>query len=65
MRPAPSAGNAKPWKLIMADDTEIKDRVARATFSQTFSLSQTAAEAPVIAAATLGKHSVLAQWLAG
>jgi hypothetical protein len=49
----------------MADDTEIKDRVARATFSQTFSLSQTAAEAPVIAAATLGKHSVLAQWLAG
>jgi nitroreductase len=66
VRLAPSASNTQPWKLILVDDAEIKDRVARATFSKTFSFNQFAAEAPVIAVLTVEKHSVLTQvvgWL--
>jgi nitroreductase len=59
VRPAPSVSNAQSWNLILVDDTEIKDRVARATFSKTFSLNQFAAEAPAIAVLTLEKHSLL------
>jgi nitroreductase len=68
VRMAPSASNTQPWKLILVDDAEIKDRVARATFSKTFSFNQFAAEAPVIAVLTVEKHSVLTQvvgWLKG
>jgi nitroreductase len=61
VRLAPSASNTQPWKLILVDDAEIKDRVARATFSKTFSFNQFAAEAPVIAVLTVEKHSVLTQ----
>jgi len=66
VRMAPSASNAQPWKLILVDDAEIKERVARATFSKTFSFNQFAMEAPVIAVLTVEKHSVLTQvvgWL--
>ena len=68
VRMAPSASNTQPWKLILVDDAEIKDRVARATFSKTFSFNQFTAEAPVIAVLTVEKHSVLTQvvgWLKG
>src|ERR1035437_6693719 len=66
VRLAPSASNTQPWKLIEVDDAEIKDRVARATFSKTVSFNQFAMEAPVIAVLTVEKHSVLTQvvgWL--
>ena len=66
VRMAPSASNTQPWKLILVDDPAIKDRVARATFSKTFSFNQFTAEAPVIAVLTVEKHSVLTQvvgWL--
>ena len=68
VRLAPSASNTQPWKLILVDDAEIKDRVARATFSKTFSFNQFTAEAPVIAVLAVEKHSVLTQvvgWLKG
>jgi nitroreductase len=66
VRLAPSASNTQPWKLIMVDDAAIKDRVARATFSNVFSFNQFAVEAPVIAVLTVENHSVLTQvvgWL--
>ena len=66
VRMAPSASNAQPWKLILVEDPEIKDRVARATFSKTFSFNQFAMEAPVIAVLAVEKHSLLTQvvgWL--
>jgi nitroreductase len=66
VRLAPSASNTQPWKLILVDDAQIKDQVARATFSKTFSFNQFTAEAPVIAVLTVEKHSVLTQvvgWL--
>jgi nitroreductase len=66
VRLAPSASNTQPWKLILVDDPAIKERVARATFSKTFSFNQFAMEAPVIAVLAVEKHSVLTQvvgWL--
>jgi len=63
---APSASNTQPWKLILVDDAAVKEQVARATFSKTFSFNQFAMEAPVIAVLTVEKHSVLTQvvgWL--
>ncbi|MGD0294139.1 MAG: nitroreductase family protein [Terracidiphilus sp.] len=61
VRMAPSASNAQPWKLILVDDAAIKERVARATFSKTFSFNQFAMEAPVIAVLAVEKHSMLTQ----
>ena len=49
VRLAPSASNAQPWKLIVVDDPELRDRVARATFSRAVSFNRFALEAPVIA----------------
>ncbi len=66
VRMAPSASNTQPWKLILVDDPAIKEQVAHATFSKTFSFNQFTMEAPVIAVLTVEKHSVLAQvvgWL--
>ena len=66
VRMAPSASNTQPWKLIMVDDAEIKERVARATFSNMISFNQFTLEAPVIAVLTVEKHSVTTQmvgWL--
>jgi nitroreductase len=66
VRMAPSASNTQPWKLILVDDPEIKEQVAKATFSKAFSFNQFTMEAPVIAVLAVEKHSVLTQvvgWL--
>ncbi len=67
VRMAPSASNTQPWKLILVDDPAIKEQVARATFSKTFSFNQFTMDAPVIAVLAVEKHSVLTQvvgWMA-
>ncbi len=61
VRMAPSASNTQPWKLILVDEPEIKERVARATFSGAVPFNKFALEAPVIAVLTVEKHSVLTQ----
>jgi nitroreductase len=61
VRMAPSASNTQPWKLILVEDAAVKERVARATFSKTFSFNQFTMEAPVIAVLAVEKHSVLTQ----
>lgn len=66
VRLAPSASNAQPWKLIIVDDPTLKDRVARATFSQSVSFNKFAPEAPVIVVLTIEKAPMLTQiggWL--
>jgi len=45
-RLAPSATNRQPWKFIIIDDEEIKQKLARASFHQTF-----IKEAPLVIAA--------------
>jgi nitroreductase len=58
---APSACNSQPWKLILVDEPELKDKVARATFSKTVSFNKFAIQAPVIAVLVIEKAKLVAQ----
>jgi nitroreductase len=58
---APSACNSQPWKLIIVDEPELKNKVARATFNKAISFNQFAIEAPVIAVLIIEKAKLIAQ----
>jgi len=58
---APSACNSQPWKIIMVDDPQLKNEVARATFSKTISFNRFAIQAPVIAVLVIEKAKLIAQ----
>lgn len=58
---APSACNSQPWKLIIVNKPELKDEVAKATFSKTVSFNKFALEAPVIAVFVLEKAKLVAR----
>jgi nitroreductase len=47
-RLAPSAENVQPWRFLVIDDPELKDRFAAAAFSGIYSFSRFAAKAPVL-----------------
>jgi nitroreductase len=55
VRLAPSACNSQPWKLILVNDPELKNRVAATTFSRTVSFNRFALQAPVIAVLVVEK----------
>lgn len=61
VRLAPSASNSQPWKLIIVDDQEIKNRVAHATYSTLISFNKFAPQAPVIAVITIEKPKLVTQ----
>jgi len=61
VRLAPSASNAQPWKLIIVDDPQLRERVARATFSRAVSFNRFALEAPVIAVFVIEKAGLVTQ----
>lgn len=61
VRLAPSASNSQPWKLIIVDEPELRNRVARATFSRTISFNKFAPDAPVIAVLTVERPRVITQ----
>ena len=66
VRLAPSASNAQPWKLIVVDDPQLRERVARATFSRAVSFNRFALKAPVIAVFVIEKAGLVTQvgaWL--
>lgn len=58
---APSACNSQPWKLIIVDEPELKEQVARATFNDIISFNRFALEAPVIAVLVIEKAKLIAQ----
>jgi len=58
---APSACNSQPWKLIIVDDSELKNEIAQATFSKTISFNKFAVQAPVIAVLVIEKAKLIAQ----
>jgi len=58
---APSACNSQPWKLIIVDNPELKNKVAKATFSKAISFNKFAVEAPVIAVLVIEKAKPIAQ----
>ncbi|HPB58819.1 MAG TPA: nitroreductase family protein [Candidatus Saccharicenans sp.] len=47
-RLAPSAENVQPWRFLVIDEPELKERVARAAFSGIYATSRFAAGAPVL-----------------
>lgn len=49
-RLAPSACNAQPWKFVVIDDLELKNRVADATSSRIVPINHFTKQAPVIIA---------------
>lgn len=61
VRLAPSACNSQPWKLIIVNNPELKNEVAKATFSKTISFNKFAIEAPVIAVFVIEKAKLMAQ----
>lgn len=58
---SPSACNSQPWKLILVDDPQLKDEVAKATFSSAVSFNRFAVEAPVIAVLVIEKAKLIAR----
>lgn len=61
VRLAPSASNSQPWKLIIVDEPELKERVARATFSQLVSFNKFAVQAPVMAVLVIERPRMITQ----
>ena len=49
-RLAPSACNSQPWKFIVVDDVELKDKLCQAAFNGIYRISSFCKTAPVIVA---------------
>lgn len=47
-RLAPSAVNAQPWKFIVVDDPELREKIARQTFDRAVSFNKFSLTAPVL-----------------
>lgn len=58
---APSACNSQPWKLIIVDEPNLKNEVAKATFNKAVAFNKFAIEAPVIAVLVTEKAKLIAQ----
>jgi len=58
-RLAPSAHNAQPWRFVVVDDPELKDRLCLAAFTGLYRVSRFAAQAPVIVVALARKDIVV------
>ena len=61
VRLAPSASNSQPWTLIIVDEPDLKNKVARATSSSAISFNKFAVEAPVVAVLAVEKPKVITQ----
>ena len=60
-RLAPSASNSQPWKFIVVDDKELKDKLGDAAFSGIYSVMSFAKKAPVIVAVVSERAKFLAR----
>jgi nitroreductase len=47
-RLAPSADNVQPWRFLVIDDPELRDKFSREVFSGIYSATRFAAKAPVL-----------------
>jgi nitroreductase len=60
-RIAPSASNSQPWKLIIVDQKNLKNEVAKATFNKAVSFNKFAPEAAAIAVLVIEKPRLITQ----
>lgn len=58
---APSACNSQPWKLIIVDEPELKNKVAKATFNRAIAFNKFAVQAPVIAVLVIEEANFIAK----
>jgi nitroreductase len=58
-RLAPSASNSQPWKYIVIDDPELKNKVAKQTYSELIAFNKFALQAPVIIVIVLEKPKTI------
>jgi len=61
VRLAPSASNSQPWKLIIVNNPDLKNKVAQATFSTLISFNKFAPQAPVLAVLVIEKPKMITQ----
>ncbi len=47
-RLAPSASNSQPWRFIVVDNQQLKDKVARETFDRLITFNRFSLQAPVL-----------------
>ncbi len=60
-RLAPSASNSQPWTVIVVDRPELKDKVARQTFSKLFSFNKFVLQASVLVVFVIEKPKIITQ----
>jgi len=60
-RIAPSASNSQPWKFIVVDDRQLKDKLCKAAFSGIYSFNSFCKTAPVIIVIVSEKSKFLAR----
>jgi len=60
-RVAPSASNSQPWKFIVVDDRQLKDKLCGAAFSGIYSINAFCKTAPVIVVVISEKSKFLAR----
>lgn len=60
-RLAPSASNSQPWTMIVVDNPELKDKVAKQTFDKFFSFNKFVPEAPVLVVFIMEKPKLITQ----
>jgi nitroreductase len=61
VRNSPSACNSQPWKMILVDEPELKNKVAEATYNKVISFNRFVSEAPVIAVFVIEKAKLIAR----
>jgi len=61
VRLAPSASNSQPWHLIIVDDRELKDQVAKTCFSTLISFNKFATQAPILAVLVIERPKMITQ----
>jgi nitroreductase len=60
-RLAPSACNSQPWKFVIIDNPELKEKVARETYSTVVSFNKFAMQAPVLIAIIMERPTTISQ----
>ncbi len=60
-RLAPSACNSQPWKFIVVDDGETRNRLCHTAFGGVYSISSFARKAPIIVAIVSEKDKFIAR----
>jgi nitroreductase len=60
-RLAPSASNSQPWKFIVVDDRDVKNRLCDSAFGRIYAINSFCKTAPVIVAVVSEKSKFLAR----